>query len=54
MRLSATRDAFPDGTEFSGRGVAPEIPVVETVSDFLAGRDATLERARAYVLEPRR
>ena len=54
VRLSATRDAFPDGTDFSGIGVAPEIPVVETVSDFLAGRDATLERARAYVLEARK
>ena len=54
VRLSATRDAFPDGADFSGIGVAPEIPVVETVSDFLAGRDATLERARAYVLEARK
>jgi len=53
LRLSATRDAFPDGTDFSGRGVAPEIPVAQTVNDFLAGRDAALDEARAYLAAQR-
>ena len=49
LQLSVTREAFPNGTDFSGTGVAPDIPVVQTVSDLLTGRDAALERARAYL-----
>src|SRR5438034_9086031 len=49
FRLSATREAFPDGTDFSGVGIAPELSTSKTVSDLLEGRDPTLERARAYV-----
>lgn len=49
LRLTVTRDEFPDGTAISGTGIAPELPVEEKVADFLAGRDAVLERARAYV-----
>lgn len=49
LRLTVTRDAFPDGTDIQGAGVAPEVPVIEKVSDFLAGRDATLDWARDYI-----
>jgi C-terminal processing protease CtpA/Prc len=49
LRLTVTRDAFPDGTEIQGRGIAPEVPVVEKVAEFLAGRDATLDWARDYI-----
>jgi len=49
--VGVTRDAFPDGSEFYGTGIAPELPVIVTVADFLAGRDAALERARLYVEE---
>ena len=49
FRLSATREAFPDGSDFSGVGIAPELPAPETVSDLLEGRDPALERARAYL-----
>lgn len=49
LRLSVTREEFPDGTAIDGSGVTPELPVEERVEDFLAGRDAVLERARAYV-----
>jgi carboxyl-terminal processing protease len=51
LRLTVTRDAFPDGSEVQGVGVAPEIPVIERVEDFLAGRDAPLEWARRYIAE---
>ena len=47
--VGVTRDAFPDGSEFYGTGIAPELPVIVTVADFLAGRDAALERAREYI-----
>jgi C-terminal processing protease CtpA/Prc len=49
VQLCVTRDAFPDGSEVAGIGVMPELPVVVTVEDFLAGRDAALERARQYL-----
>jgi len=43
------RDAFPDGVEFVGRGIVPEVSVTVTVGDVLAGRDAALEKAREYL-----
>ena len=49
LRLTVTRDAFPDGTEIQGVGVAPEVPVTEKVADFLTGQDATLDWARDYI-----
>jgi hypothetical protein len=51
VRVTATRDAFPDGKEFVRTGVAPEIAVEERVADVLVGRDAALDRARAYLGE---
>jgi hypothetical protein len=55
FRVTVTRDAFPDGTEFARTGIAPEIPVAVKVDDLLAGRDAALERAREYLkTAPRR
>jgi len=55
FRVTVTRDAFPDGTEFAQTGIAPEIPVAVKVDDVLAGRDAALERAREYLrTAPRR
>src|SRR5881394_594630 len=49
LRVTVTRDAFPDGTEFARTGVAPELPVTVRVNDVLAGRDAALDRAREYL-----
>ncbi len=54
LRVTVTRDAFPDGTEFARTGIAPEIPVAAKVEDVLAGRDAALERAREYLKSPPR
>jgi len=39
LRVTVTRDAFPDGTEFGRTGIAPELPVAVRVADVLAGRD---------------
>ena len=49
LRLTVTRDAFPDGTEFVRTGVRPELPVEVRVDDLLAGRDAALDRAREFI-----
>ncbi len=49
VQFCATRHAFPDGTEFAGAGITPDIPVRETVSDVQARKDPVLERAREYL-----
>jgi carboxyl-terminal processing protease len=49
LRITVTRDAFADGTEFGQTGIAPELPVAVRVEDVLAGRDAALDRAREYL-----
>ena len=51
MRVTVTRDAFPEGREFGRMGIAPDFQVGVRVDDVLAGRDAVLERARAYLTE---
>jgi C-terminal processing protease CtpA/Prc len=51
LRVTVTRDAFPDGSEFVRTGIVPDIPVEVRVNDVLAGRDAVLDRARAYLTE---
>ncbi len=54
LRMTVSRDAFPDGTEFVPTGIAPQFPVDVRVEDVLAGRDAALDRARAYLTETAR
>lgn len=54
LRVTVTRDAFPDGTEFVPAGIAPELRVAVKVEDVLAGRDAALERAREYLAAAQR
>jgi hypothetical protein len=56
LRLTVSRDAFParDGKELERAGIAPQFPVDVRVADVLAGRDAVLDRARAYLTETAR
>ncbi len=54
VRVTAARDAFPDGKEFVPTGIAPQIPIAVQVEDVLAGRDAVLDRARAYLTDAAR
>ena len=49
VQFSVTRHAFADGSEYAGVGVKPDVLVVPSVEDLLAGKDAALDRARAYV-----
>jgi C-terminal processing protease CtpA/Prc len=44
-RVCTKRDTYPDGTEWVGNGIAPDILVRPTVADIRAGRDTVLERA---------
>ena len=40
---------MPDGTEFEGVGVAPDVEVQFTIQDLREGHDRALEKARQIV-----
>ena len=44
-RVCTKRDAYPNGKEFIGVGIQPDIAVLPTVQDFRNGRDTILEAA---------
>lgn len=44
-RVCTKWDRFPDGTEFVGVGVVPDVKAARTRADVAAGRDAVLEAA---------
>ena len=47
--ICTKRDTFPDGRDFVGVGIAPDIVVRTTVEDVRAGRDPALEIAIEHV-----
>ena len=49
VQFSVTRHRSPDGTEFAGAGVKPDVLVAPTVNDVLAGNEPALDRAREYL-----
>jgi len=49
VQFAVTHHVAPDGAEFAGAGVKPDVAVAATVSDVLAGTDPALERAREYL-----
>ena len=44
-RVCTKRDTYPDGREFVGLGIQPDVLVESTLADFLSARDPVLERA---------
>ena len=42
-RVCTKRDTYPDGRDFVGVGVQPDVKAENTVEDFIAGRDRMLE-----------
>ncbi len=50
-RICTKRDTYPDGRDFVGPGVLPDVLVEETVEDVASGRDAVLERAQSVLAE---
>jgi C-terminal processing protease CtpA/Prc len=43
FRVVSKRDTFPDGTEFVGYGITPDVVVEPTQQDLFEGRDPVLE-----------
>jgi C-terminal processing protease CtpA/Prc len=48
-RVCTKRDTFPDGTEWVGKGIQPDLLVRPTVADVRSGRDTVLERAVEFL-----
>lgn len=46
-RICIKRDTYPDGTEFVGKGIIPDIEVHPTIAALRGGSDPVLERAAA-------
>tara|TARA_R110000744_G_scaffold355397_2_gene461946 strand:+ start:8220 stop:10094 length:1875 start_codon:yes stop_codon:yes gene_type:complete len=44
-RICTKRDTYPDGREFVGYGIQPDIMVAKTLEDFLKGDDSVLGEA---------
>ncbi len=44
-RVCTKRDSYPDGREFVGKGVQPQLATVPTLADMRADRDTVLEAA---------
>ena len=52
-RVCTKRDVYPDGREFVGVGVQPDLRVAQTLADLGAGRDTVLETAAALLRDRR-
>lgn len=48
-RVCVKRDTFPDGKDFVGIGIIPDIEEHQTTNDFRRGRDTVLETALKYI-----
>ena len=44
-RICTKRDTYPDGREFVGYGIQPDIMVAKTLEDFLKGDDSQISKA---------
>ena len=47
-RVCIKKDMYPDGREFVGKGIQPDIRVTPTVKDYLESKDVVLEAALKY------
>ncbi|RDC54093.1 peptidase S41 [Pedobacter chinensis] len=48
-RVCTKKDTYPDGREFVGYGVKPDIEVIPTLKDYLNKKDATIDSALDYL-----
>ena len=44
-RICTKRDTYPDGRDFVGYGVKPDVEVRRTVSELISGKDLAMEKA---------
>ncbi len=44
-RICTLRETYPDGKEFVGVGIIPDVEIKRTIEDLVTGKDAALEKA---------
>jgi carboxyl-terminal processing protease len=52
LNIAAIHHTFPDGSQFEGVGIAPDVPVDITPDDLRSGRDAVLKTALDLAQHP--
>jgi carboxyl-terminal processing protease len=52
LRIAVKRNYFPDGSEFEGVGIKPDVEVHTTIEDLKNGRDPVLEKALELASKP--
>lgn len=50
-RVCTKMDTYPDGREFVGYGIKPDIEIIPKLEDYLNNKDLTLEKAVKYLKE---
>ncbi len=50
-RICTKQDTYPDGREFVGYGIKPDIEVKRSLQDYLQKKDPVLEKALGYLKE---
>ncbi len=50
-RICTRKDTYPDGREFVGYGIKPDIEVKTTLTDYIENKDPVLEKAIEYLNE---
>ncbi len=53
-RVCTKKDTYPDGREFVGYGIKPDIEVTPNLDDYLNNRDVTLEKAIQYLKDKKK
>jgi C-terminal processing protease CtpA/Prc len=48
-RVCTKKDTYPDGREFVGYGIKPDIEVKQTLDDYIQKRDPVLQKALEYL-----
>jgi len=48
-RICTKKDTYPDGREFVGYGIKPDIEVKRTLNDYIQKKDPVLDRALEYL-----
>ena len=48
-RICTRKDTYPDGREFVGYGIKPDIEIKTTISDYMENKDPVLEKAIEYL-----
>jgi carboxyl-terminal processing protease len=52
LKIAVMRQYFPDGSEFEGVGIKPDIEVQPTIEDLKNARDPVLEKALELAARP--